>query len=101
MTRPVRRLARLPAAPLLTAVERHPAIGKPRRGWNSRLRRYAGKGGAAAYARAAREGWVSLTVLEHLCDRFGWHPRELYGDAYDRAALAGHAPDFDPWKGVA
>jgi hypothetical protein len=101
MTRPPRRLGRLPAAPLLAAIERHPAIGTPRRGWKSRLRRHAGKGGAAAYARAVRDGWVSLTALEHLCDAFGWHPRELYGDAYDRAAFAGRGPDFDPWTGVA
>jgi hypothetical protein len=101
MTRPARRLGRLPAGPLLAAVERHPAIGKPRRGWTTRLRRQVGKGGAEAYHRAARDGWVSLTVLEHLCDRFGWHPRELYDDAYDRAAFAGRGPDFDPWHGVA
>jgi hypothetical protein len=97
MTRP----RRLPAAPLVAAIERHPAIGKPRRGWPTRLRQYAGSNGAAAYRRAAREGWVTLRSLEALCDRFGWHPRELYGDAYDRAALAGCPPDFDPWQGVA
>jgi hypothetical protein len=98
VTRP---LGRLPAAPLVAAVERHPAIAKPRRGWKSRLRRQAGKAGAGAYQRAAQDGWVSLPVLERLCDAFGWHPRELYGDAYDRAVLAGRPPDFDPWKGVA
>jgi hypothetical protein len=98
MTRP---RGRLPAAPLLAAIERHPAIGKPRRSWKTRLRQQAGKGGAEAYRRAARDGWVSLTVLERLCDAFGWHPRELYGDAYDRAALTGRPPDFDPWEGVA
>jgi hypothetical protein len=48
-----------------------------------------------------RDGWVSLLALERLCDAFGWHPRELYGDAYDRAALAGCPPDHDPWTGVA
>jgi hypothetical protein len=92
---------RLPAAPLVAAVERHPAIAKPRRGWKTRLRRLAGKAGVGAYQRAVRDGWVSLRALERLCDAFGWHPRELYGDAYDRAALAGHRPDFDPWKGAA
>ena len=99
--RPKRRPARLPAAPLLAAIDRHPAIGTPRRGWKARLCRHAGKGGAAAYARAAWDGWVSLIVLEHLYDRFGWHPRELYGDAYDHAALAGQPPDYDPWQAVA
>jgi hypothetical protein len=92
---------RLPAAPLVAAVERHPAIAKPRRGWKARLRRHAGKAGVGAYQRAARDGWVGLRTAERLCDAFGWHPRELYGDAYDRAALAGRPPDFDPWKGVA
>jgi hypothetical protein len=96
-----RRLGRLPAGPLLAAIERHPAIRNPQRGWKARLRRRAGKGGAAAYRLAARDGLVSLTSLERLCDAFGWHPRELYGDAYDAAALAGCPADFDPWQGVA
>jgi hypothetical protein len=95
MTRP----RRLPAAPLLEAVDR--ATGAPRRGWQARLRRWAGKAGVRAYQQAARDGWVSLPALERLCDAFGWHPRELYGDAYDRAALAGCPPDYDPWQGVA
>ena len=88
MTRPVRRLGRLPAGPLLAAIERHPAIRKPQRG-------------AEAYRQAARDGLVSLTALERLCDAFGWHPRELYGDAYDQAAFAGRSARFDPWKGIA
>jgi hypothetical protein len=89
----------LPAAPLLAAVGR--AVGAPRRGWRSRLRRRAGEAGVGAYRRAARDGWVGLPAVERLCDGFGWHPRELYGDAYDHAALAGCPPDHDPWKGVA
>jgi hypothetical protein len=101
MTRPVRRLGRLPAGPLLAAIERHPAVRKPQRGWKARLRRHAGKGGAASYRQAVQDGQVSLTALERLCDAFGWHPRELYGDAYDHAAFAGRSPDFDPWRGVA
>jgi hypothetical protein len=101
MTRPVRRLGRLPAGPLLAAIERHLAIRKPQRGWKVRLRQYAGKGGAEAYRQVARDGRVSLTTLERLCDAFGWHPRELYGDAYDQAAFAGRSPRFDPWKGIA
>jgi hypothetical protein len=92
---------RLPAAPLVAAIHRHPAIRKSQRGWKSRLRRYAGTNGLAAYRRAVREGSVTLRSLEMLCDRFGWHPRELYGDAYDHAALAGRSPRFDPWRGVA
>jgi hypothetical protein len=96
-----RRLPRLPAGPLLAAIERHPAVRKPQRGWKARLRQYAGTGAAEAYKLAARDGRVSLTTLERLCDRFGWHPRELYGDAYDQAAFAGRPPDLDPWKGIA
>jgi hypothetical protein len=96
-----RRLGQLPAAPLLAAIERHPAIGKPRRGWTERLKQHAGEPGMCVYQRAQRDGWVTLRALERLCDRFGWHPRELYGDAYDQAALAGRSPGFDPWKGVA
>jgi hypothetical protein len=96
-----RRLPRLPAGPLLAAIQRHPTIGWPRPGWRTRLRQYAGKGGAEAFRLAVRDGQVSLTTLERLCDAFGWHPRELYGDAYDRAAFAGCSPSFDPWKGIA
>jgi hypothetical protein len=65
-----RRLPRLPAGPLLAAIQRHPAVGWPRRGWTRRLRRYAGKGGVEAYRLAARDGLVSLTALEWLCDAF-------------------------------
>ena len=54
-----------------------------------------------AYERAQREGSLTLRRVERFCDRFGWHPRELYGDAYDAAALAGCPADFDPWAGVA
>jgi hypothetical protein len=33
-------------------------------------------------------GTVSLIVLERFCDEvLGWHPRMLYGDAYDHAAF--------------
>ncbi len=96
------RRRRLPAGPLLAAIERHPAIRKPERGWGKRLRRHVGKHAASVYRDAAAgDGWVTLRAAERLCDAFGWHPRELYGDAYDRAAFAGRRPDFDPWQGVA
>ena len=93
------RPTRLPAAPLLEAVGRHPAIGVPRRGWTERLKRYAGKPGLRAYERGRHDGWLTLQGIEQLCDRFGWHPRELYGDAYDTAAFQGHPATFDPWAG--
>jgi hypothetical protein len=96
---PVRR--RLPAGPLLAAVDQHPAIGRPRHGWTMRLKRYVGESGMRAYERAQQEGSLTLYRVERFCDLFGWHPRELYGDAYDAAALAGCPADFDPWAGVA
>ena len=101
MTTHKRSVRRLPAAPILEAVGRHRAIGKPRRGWTERLKRYAGVPGLRAYQRAQREGSVTLRELERLCDLFGWHPRELYGDAYDAAVFAGCPADFDPWEGIA
>lgn len=54
-----------------------------------------------AFYRARRRGWVVLDTADRLCDVFGWHPREIWGDAYDEAALAGAPADFDPWAGVA
>jgi hypothetical protein len=91
----------LPAAPLLAAIEQHPQIGRLRRGWTDRLRRYAGDAGWAAYQRGRAKGRMTLEAIEDLCDVFGWHPRQVYGDAYDAAALAGRPANFDPWKGVA
>lgn len=90
---------RLPAAPLLAAVDA--AIGRPRRGWTERLRRQVGRSGSRAYERAQGEGTLTLRRIEQFCDLFGWHPRELYGDAYDAAVLTGCPADFDPWAGVA
>ena len=43
--------------------------------------------GAFDHAQAA--GTISLINLERFCDEvLGWHPRMLYGDAYDHAAFA-------------
>jgi hypothetical protein len=42
--------------------------------------------GAFDHAQAA--GTISLLMLERFCDDvLGWHPRMLYGDAYDHAAF--------------
>jgi hypothetical protein len=90
---------RLPAAPLLAAVDA--TVGRPQPGWTTRLRRRVGESGVRAYERAQQDGSLTLRRVERFCDRFGWHPRELYGDAYDAAALAGCPADFDPWAGVA
>jgi hypothetical protein len=91
----------LPAAPLLAAIEEHPTIGKPRRGWSERLIERTGEGGLRAYERARRQGSLTLHAIEQFCDLLGWHPREVYGDAYDAAALAGCPAGFDPWEGIA
>ena len=90
---------RLPAGPLLAAVDA--AVGRPRPGWTTRLRWAVGESGMRAYERAQRVGSVTLREVERVCDRMGWHPRELYGDAYDAAAFAGRPAGFDPWQGVA
>lgn len=47
-----------------------------------------------AYWRARQRGTVTLKTAEQLCDEFGWHPRELWGDAYDTAVWS--ARRFEP-----
>jgi hypothetical protein len=54
-----------------------------------------------AFYRARQRGWMRLRAAEQLCDAFGWHSHEIWGDAYDRAAFAGTPAGFDPWEGVA
>jgi hypothetical protein len=54
-----------------------------------------------AFYRARQRGWVLLETAERFCDAFGWHPRQIWGEDYDRAAFAGCEADFDPWQGVA
>jgi hypothetical protein len=66
-----RRQPRLPAGSVLAAIPAQPAIGWPRRGWTRRLRRYAGKGVAEAYRRAAQDGRVSLTTARACIDGAG------------------------------
>jgi hypothetical protein len=42
-----------------------------------------------AYGNARVAGTMSLVTIERFCDEvLGWHPRTLYGDAYDRAAVS-------------
>jgi hypothetical protein len=38
-------------------------------------------------SRGRQSGELSLNAVEKLCEPIGLHPRELYGDAYDRAAF--------------
>lgn len=90
------RYVRLDAAPLLRAIER-----AARTRGISAYELLADTGAARAYENAEARGTVTLTVAEGLCDRLGWHPRELWGDTYDAAAFLGYSPDFDPWEAIA
>jgi hypothetical protein len=90
------RYVHLDAAPLLAAIERTAR--------DRGISAYALLDDTAArrrYEDARTRGTVTLVVAEGLCDRLGWHPRELWGDAWDAAALAGRPADYDPWEGVA
>jgi hypothetical protein len=41
-----------------------------------------------AYGNAQAAGTISLLTLERFSDDvLGWHPRMLYGDAYDQATI--------------
>jgi hypothetical protein len=81
---------RLPAGPLVAAVTE--AGRRRQRG----LRQVLGSAGHAAYRRVRRTGTASLRQVEDLCDRLGCHPYELYGQAYQRLALAGVPGPFTP-----
>jgi hypothetical protein len=42
-----------------------------------------------AYGNAHASGTIGLVILERFCDEvLGWHPRMLYGEAYDQTTLA-------------
>jgi hypothetical protein len=74
---------RLPAAPLLAAVRRHADLR------HLSLRELLGPELFGAYGNAHQAGTIRLVVLERFCDEvLGWHPRVLYGDAYDHAAIS-------------
>jgi len=74
---------RLPAAPLLAAVRRYADLR------HLSLRELLGYELFAAYGNAHQAGTIRLLVLERFCDEvLGWHPRMLYGDAYDHAAIS-------------
>jgi hypothetical protein len=76
---------RLPAAPLLQAVQQ-----RARRRRQS-LRELLGPELFGAYGNAHTTGTISLVTLERFCDEVrGWHPNMLYGDAYDQASVASH-----------
>jgi hypothetical protein len=76
---------RLPAAPLLQAVQQ---CARRRR---QSLRELLGPELFGAYGNAHASGSISLITLERFCDEvLGWHPRMLYGEAYDQATLEPH-----------
>ncbi|HZD67496.1 MAG TPA: hypothetical protein VFA45_00805, partial [Actinomycetes bacterium] len=72
----------LPATPVLEAIDSYAT--------RRRLSLHAllGPAGCRSLQRARQSGEVTLVTVEDFCDRLGLHPRELYGDAYDRAAFA-------------
>jgi hypothetical protein len=56
---------------------------------NTSLRELLGPELFGAYGNARVAGTMSLVTIERFCDEvLGWHPRTLYGDAYDRAAVS-------------
>jgi len=79
---------RLPARPVLAEVVR---LAHRRR---LSLRELLGPELFGAYGNAQVAGTMSLVTVERFCDEvLGWHPRSLYGDAYDQAA---HQPRRSP-----
>jgi len=82
---PVRRChpnaQHLPAAPLVQAVGSYAT----RRQLS--LERLFDQATRRAFYRARQAGEATLVTVEDFCDRLGLHPRQLYGDAYDRAAF--------------
>jgi hypothetical protein len=73
---------RLAAAPLLRAIQQRARLRR------QSLRELLGSELFGAYGNAQSTGTVSLVTLERFCDEvLGWHPRMLYGEAYDQATL--------------
>jgi hypothetical protein len=73
---------RLAAAPLLRAIQQRARLRR------QSLREPLGPELFGAYGNAQATGTVSLVTLERFCDEIlGWHPRMLYGDAYDQATV--------------
>jgi hypothetical protein len=71
----------LPAAPLLDVVSSYAA----RRQLG--LLALFGEAGRRSLERGRQSGELTLVAVEDFCDQLGLHPRELYGDAYERAAF--------------
>ncbi len=90
MAAPIPEALRLPAAPLLVAVER------AARGRGVTPSALLGNTGYQTYARARQADTVTLQQAEATCDRLGCHPYELYGTAYQRLALTSAPGPLDP-----
>ena len=87
---PVPDALRLPAAPLLAAIQ------QAARGRGVSPTALLGNTGYRAYARARQRGTVTLPQAEGLCDLLGCHPYELYGAAYQRLALSSTPGPLEP-----
>jgi hypothetical protein len=70
---------RLPAAPLLAAVD---AYAERRQ---RPVEELLGDALQRVLRGAARSGTVTVGAGERCCDALGWHPRMVWGDAYDQA----------------
>jgi hypothetical protein len=79
---PIPKALRLPAAPLLAAVD------QAAHDRNISVSELLGNTGQKVYARASQAGTATLAQVEGICDRLGCHPYELYGPAYQRLAIA-------------
>ena len=82
----------LPAAPLLTAVSSYAS----RRQLG--LVALFGEAGRRSLERGRQSGAMTLAAIEQFCDQLGLHPRELYGDVYDRAAFTYVARRPEPMR---
>jgi hypothetical protein len=80
----------LPAAPLLEAVSSY--ASRRQLGLVALL----GEAGRRSLERGRQSGAMTLAAVEAFCDQLGLHPRELYGDAYDRAAFTYVARSPEP-----
>ena len=87
---PIPELLRLPAGPLLAAVDQ---AAHDRGVSASDL---LGNSGQKAYARVRQVGSATLAQVEAVCDRLGCHAFELYGPAYQRLALASGSGPLEP-----
>jgi hypothetical protein len=81
---------RLPAEPLLHAVGSYAT----RRQLSLEL--LFDRTAQRALYRGRQSGELTLNAIEKLCEHLGLHPRELYGDAYDRAAFTYVARRSEP-----